>query len=283
MEPTRSTPEHRNPLRRKAFIIIFGTDTSEGRLFDIALLVLILISVLLVVLESIPSVNQNFGRSLRTAEWVVTIAFTLEYAARIWVVNKPKAYIFSFFGLVDLLSIVPSYLSLFVAGTQSLAILRAIRLLRVFRVLKLAQFVEEARALSKAIGNARRKILVFFTAVLILVFIMGSLMYFIEGPEHGFVSIPVSVYWAIVTLTTVGFGDITPGTDLGRFVASIIMLLGYSIIAIPTGIVGAELYRGVQGARGAFAKWCTVCQCAEDRSDAHYCRRCGEPLIDRQS
>jgi voltage-gated potassium channel len=214
---------------------------------------------------------------------VVTIAFTLEYAARIWVVNKPKAYIFSFFGLVDLLSIVPSYLSLFVAGTQSLAILRAIRLLRVFRVLKLAQFVEEARALSKAIGNARRKILVFFTVVLILVFIMGSLMYFIEGPEHGFVSIPVSVYWAIVTLTTVGFGDITPSTDLGRFVASVIMLLGYSIIAIPTGIVGAELYREVQGARGAFAKWCTVCQCAEDRSDAHYCRRCGEPLIDRQS
>jgi voltage-gated potassium channel len=275
-----NSPHSRNPLKHKIFVIIFGTDTRAGRLFDIVLLWLILFSVIAIMLESVNFINDRYGLLLRSIEWIVTIAFTIEYIARIVVVQKPRAYIFSFFGIIDLLSIIPAYLSLIVVGSQSLAVLRAIRLLRVFRILKLAQFVNESRVLANAIKESRHKIMVFFMSVLILVFVMGSVMYLVEGGENGFHSIPISIYWAIVTLTTVGFGDITPQTIGGQFIASIIMLLGYSIIAIPTGIVGAEIYREVDRAKSAKARSCAVCLTAEDRPDAEYCRKCGEKFPD---
>jgi voltage-gated potassium channel len=234
-----------SPLRRQLFAIIFGTGTPAGKAFDLILLVLILVSVAAVMLESVSFIAEDYGKTLRVIEWVVTIFFTFEYIARIWVVKNPTRYIFSFLGIIDLLSIIPTYLSFFLVGSQSFAILRALRLLRIFRILKLMRFVSEARILGKALISSRHKITVFFLALLVLVFILGSIMYLVEGPESGFSSIPLSIYWAIVTLTTVGFGDITPTTILGQLIASIIMLLGYSIIAIPTGIVGAEIYKEV--------------------------------------
>ncbi len=273
----------RNPLKHKIFVIIFGTDTRAGKLFDIVLLWLILLSVIAVMLESVAFINIQYGLLLRSIEWVVTVAFTLEYMARIAVVQKPRAYIFSFFGIIDFLSIIPTYLSMIVVGSQSLAVLRAIRLLRVFRILKLAQFVSESLVLAQALKKSRHKILVFFMSVLIIVFVMGSVMYLVEGGKNGFHSIPLGIYWAIVTLTTVGFGDITPQTVLGQMIASVIMLLGYSIIAIPTGIVGAEIYRETDKAKSASHQWCTICQTAEERGDANYCRNCGERFPDKES
>ncbi len=271
-----NSKHNRNLLKHKIFVIIFGTNTRAGKLFDVVLLWLILLSVISVMLESVNFINNKYGLLLRSIEWVVTIAFTLEYIARIAVVQKPKTYIFSFFGIIDFLSILPTYLSMILVGSQSLAVLRAIRLLRVFRILKLAQLVDEARVLALALKSSRYKIMVFFMSVLILVFVMGSIMYLVEGGQNGFHSIPLSIYWAIVTLTTVGFGDITPQTIGGKFISSIIMLLGYSIIAIPTGIVGAEIYRKVDRSKTEKANWCSVCQTAEDRNDAAYCRKCGE-------
>lgn len=268
-------------LKRKLFIIIFGTNTPEGKAFDLLLLVLILVSVLAVMLETVSFIDKDYHTTLRVIEWVVTVFFTLEYAARIWVIKKPKTYIFSFLGVVDLLSILPTYLSIVLFGTQSFAILRALRLLRIFRILKLVRFVSESQILGRALIKSRHKITVFFLALLILVFILGSIMYLIEGPEAGFDSIPLSIYWAIVTLTTVGFGDITPQTVFGQFVASVIMLLGYSIIAIPTGIVGAEMYKGVDTSvkRQNNKLICSACSNDEHPIDAKFCNRCGSQLI----
>jgi len=271
----------KNPLKRRLFIIIFGTNTPLGRLFDIMLIVLILLSVLVVMLESVSFIHSEYGHFLYALEWIITLTFTLEYAARIWIVSTPKKYIFSFFGIVDLLSIIPTYLSLFLVGAQSLANLRAIRLLRIFRILKLVQFVSEAGLLMRALKKSRHKIIVFFMSVLILVFILGSMMYLIEGPEYGFNSIPTSVYWAIVTLTTVGFGDITPQTIGGQMLASFIMLLGYSIIAIPTGIIGAEIYSEVGQKRNEQAGEEITCgDCGEESHppQAEFCFRCGKAL-----
>lgn len=271
----------KNPFKRRLFIIIFGTNTPLGRLFDVLLIALILLSVLSVMLESVSFIQKTFGHVLYALEWTITIAFTLEYAARIWVVRSPRKYIFSFFGIIDLLSIIPTYLSLFLLGAQTLTILRAIRLLRIFRILKLVRFVSEAGMLLKALKKSRHKITVFFLSVLVLVFILGSLMYLIEGKEHGFDSIPRSVYWAIVTLTTVGFGDITPQTIPGQMLASVIMLLGYSIIAIPTGIVGAEIYSEVGQQRKKEMNSPLICpHCGEEShtKSPKYCHQCGKAL-----
>jgi voltage-gated potassium channel len=269
------------PFRRRLFIIIFGTNTFWGKTFDVVLLILILISVASVMLESVSFVRDSFGDELRIIEWVVTGFFTLEYIARVYTVKKPAKYIFSVFGLIDILSIIPTYLSIFLVGTQSLSILRALRLLRVFRVLKLMRFMKESQMLGRALAQSRHKITVFFFFVLIVVFIMGSIMYLVEGPEHGFKSIPISIYWTIVTLTTVGFGDITPQTTLGQMIASVIMLLGYSIIAIPTGIVGAEIYKEVdQSGGGKMNRTCSDCGTDIHYPDSSYCRKCGNKLVD---
>jgi voltage-gated potassium channel len=267
-----------NSFRRHLFIVIFGTTTKAGKLFDVTLLVLILVSVAAVMLETVDFIDQNYHATLRVIEWIVTVFFTLEYAARIWVVKKPRIYIFSFFGLVDLLSILPTYLSIILVGSQSFAILRALRLLRVFRILKLVRFVSEAQLLGRALMSSRHKITVFFLALLILVFILGSVMYLVEGSESGFSSIPLSIYWAIVTLTTVGFGDITPQTILGQFIASFIMLLGYAIIAIPTGIVGAEIYKEVEVIKKKEHIICTGCGYEDNPIGARFCNNCGKKI-----
>ncbi|MFT6996571.1 MAG: voltage-gated potassium channel [Cryomorphaceae bacterium] len=283
--PSSDQPEaanfEKNALKRHLFIIIFGTNTRAGKAFDIILLALILVSVAAVMLETVSFIDREYHVALRVVEWIVTGFFTLEYLARIWVVKKPRIYIFSVLGIIDLLSILPTYLSFFLVGSQSFAILRALRLLRIFRILKLVRFVSEAQLLGRALKSSRHKITVFFLAILILVFILGSIMYLIEGPDSGFVSIPRSIYWAIVTLTTVGFGDVTPQTVLGQLVASAIMLLGYSIIAIPTGIVGAEIYKEVDTPNKSRTKFiCMGCGHEDHHMESKFCNNCGKKLTE---
>ena len=266
-------------FKKKIFVIIFGTQTPAGRLFDIILLLLIGLSVLAVMLESVAYIQTTYGGILTIVEWVITILFTIEYITRIIVVSKPRRYIFSFLGIIDLLAILPTFLSLVVASSQALVIIRVLRLLRVFRILKLARFISEAQILGRALVASRHKITVFGLFLLVAVFILGSIMYFVEGGQGGFNSIPLSIYWAIVTLTTVGFGDITPVTALGKMIASLIMLLGYSIIAIPTGIVGAEVYGGITGdPKDNRELICQACGSEGHRKDSVYCRKCGEKL-----
>jgi len=276
-------PHTDNKFKRRLFIIIFGTNTKAGKAFDILLLALIIVSVLAVMLETVSFIDENYHRTLVVIEWVVTVFFTLEYLARVWVIKKPKTYIFSFLGVIDLLATLPTYLSFFLVGSQSFAILRALRLLRIFRILKLVRFVSEARLLGRALISSRHKITVFFLALLVLVFILGSIMYLVEGPESGFVSIPLSIYWAIVTLTTVGFGDITPQTVPGQFIASVIMLLGYAIIAIPTGIVGAEIYKEVETRDTSRKLICTACGNEDHQIDANFCSSCGKKLTEEDT
>ncbi|HXH84553.1 MAG TPA: ion transporter [Candidatus Tectomicrobia bacterium] len=260
----------RERLRR----IIFESDTAAGRRFDQILLVVILLSVLAVVLESVPAVRRDHGLALRAAEWLLTLAFTVEYVLRLLSAPRPWRYARSFFGVVDLLAILPTYLSLVFAETQPLMVIRAIRLLRVFRVLKLGRYMTEAEGLVAALAAARRKIIVFFGGVVTLNLVIGTLMYTIEGEEAGFTSIPVSVYWAIVTTTTVGYGDMVPTTALGRALAAFAMLLGYSIIAVPTGIVSVELARTRRTPRIA----CPGCEAVDHDPDAVHCKHCGTRL-----
>lgn len=269
-----STGERR--LRERLHEIIFGTETAQGKAFDIGLLILIIASVLAVVLESVDSLRSSYGPWLRTFEWVVTVAFTIEYLLRLYCVDKPWRYARSFFGIVDVLAILPTYLSLIIPGAQSLLVIRGLRLLRVFRVLKLVQFVGEASQLRVALQASLRKIIVFLGAVLAVVVIVGSLMYLIEGEEHGFTNIPVSIYWAIVTMTTVGYGDIAPQTALGKMLASVIMILGYGIIAVPTGIVSVELAGAARMTVSARA--CPGCGAHGHDHDARHCKFCGAEL-----
>ena len=268
-------------LRERVAEVVFGTDTWAGRAFDVALIVAILASVLVVMLETVASVREDAGPLLRGAEWFFTVLFTAEYAVRLWSSPRPLRYATSFFGVVDLLSTLPTYLSLFVHGTQALLTLRAFRLVRIFRVLKLGRYTSEASTLGRALARSRQKITVFLAVVLTLVLVLGTLMYLVEGAEHGFTSIPRGVYWAIVTLTTVGYGDITPHTVAGQMLASVVMILGYGIIAVPTGIVTVELGRGDEAARpaaGRAAGACPRCALARHDGDARYCKRCGEAL-----
>lgn len=256
--------------------IIFEADTPAGKRFDIILLALILLSVLAVSLESVREFREAYGPLLRTAEWAFTVLFTLEYVARLATVRRPLRYVLSFYGLVDLLAILPTYVSLLVPGSQSLLVIRALRLLRVFRILKLTHFVGEARLLGAAMQASARKIIVFLGVVMTTVLIAGALMYLIEGEEHGFSSIPLATYWAVVTMSTVGFGDIVPHTPLGRLVASVLMVLGYAIIAVPTGIVTVELGMAAKNASNTQA--CPECGASGHDNDARYCKRCGGKL-----
>ena len=255
--------------------VIFEADTRVGKAFDVILLIAILVSVAAVVLESVAEIRAIYGPYLRAVEWFFTVLFTIEYILRLIAVERPGRYARSFFGVVDLLAILPSYLSFFIAGTQSFIVIRALRLLRIFRILKLAHFIGEARLLQVAIVASRRKIIVFLGTVLTLVLIIGALMYLVEGEKSGFSSIPAGMYWAIVTLTTVGYGDIAPQSDLGRFFASTVMILGYAIIAVPTGIVTVEL---ASAQRKLSTQSCPHCITDGHDFDAHYCKYCGERL-----
>jgi voltage-gated potassium channel len=257
--------------------VIFGTDTPAGRLFDVVLMWAIIASVAAVVLESVTEVDGAYRGALHAFEWAMTGLFSLEYALRLYSVRHPLRYARSFFGVIDLLSLLPTYLSLFVGGAQSLMVIRSLRLLRVFRVLKLAEYMGEAAVLVAAVLSSLRKITVFMGTVVCLALIMGSLMYVVEGPEHGFTSIPRGIYWAIVTLTTVGYGDLHPHTPLGQVVASLVMLMGYGIIAVPTGIVTVELGQAMRG-KLRDGRACVRCSVDGHLMDALYCRRCGERL-----
>lgn len=265
-------------LRSRIHEVIFEADTPFGKAFDVVLLVSIVVSVLAVCLESVPSIREEHGELLTQIEWGVTIAFTLEYLLRLTCVRSPMRYARSFYGLVDLFAILPTYLSLIFAGTQSLAVIRALRLLRVFRVFKLGHFVVEANMLYHALAAARRKVLVFLGAVVATVFILGTIMYLVEGDQDsGFTSIPESVYWAIVTMTTVGYGDIAPVTVLGKFIASIVMITGYAIIAVPTGIVSVEIAKAAANPN-VTTQSCEKCSREGHAPDAVYCKYCGAAL-----
>ena len=264
-------------LRRRLHEVIFEADTPAGKAFDVALLAAILLSVLVVMLESVVAYRVAYGAELRALEWIFTSLFTAEYLLRLYSVARPLAYVRSFFGLVDLLSILPTYLSLFFVGAHSLLVIRAIRLLRIFRILKLAHYLGEANVLRQALYASRPKITVFLIAVLNIACIMGALMYLIEGEASGFNNIPVSMYWAIVTMTTVGFGDIAPKTPPGQFLAAILMLMGYGIIAVPTGIVGAEIARAGRS-KPVSNQACPVCSAEGHDSDAAHCKYCGGKL-----
>lgn len=255
--------------------IIFEADTPEGRTFDIALLACILLSVLAIMFESVGAIQERYGFWLRVAEWIFTVLFTIEYVLRLLSVKRPLSYATSFFGVVDLLAVIPSYLSLFGIGAQSLMVIRGLRLLRIFRVLKLAHLVGAQRMLHAAIKASIGKIVVFLGSVLVVVLIVAASMYLIEGPEHGFTSIPQSMYWAIVTMTTVGYGDIAPETIPGKLLASVVMILGYGIIAVPTGIVTVELGRFAGPVRTAACQRCTR---EGHDADATYCKYCGHGL-----
>ena len=261
--------------REKLHEIIFEADTPAGKQFDIFLIIIIILSVIVVMLESIADVRNLYSYELHVIEWVFTVLFTIEYGLRLICLRRPSKYATSFFGIVDVLAVIPTYLSLLFPGTQYLLAIRLLRILRVFRVLKLAQFLSEASVLITALRASRHKITVFLFTVLTLVVILGSLMYLIEGEENGFNSIPHSVYWAIVTLTTVGYGDISPQTPLGQFLASIVMILGYAILAVPTGIVSVELARADSKIS---TQCCRSCGTESHHHDAVYCRICAEPL-----
>ncbi len=266
----------RSPWRRTLHRVIFEADTPAGKAFDVGLLVAILTSVLLVSLESVASINRNHGRWLRLGEWFFTIVFSIEYGLRLLAVQKPLRYATSFFGAIDLLAVLPSFLSWLIPGAQSLAVVRAFRLMRVFRILKLTEYVGEAQVLGSALRASSRKIVVFLLTVLSIVLIVAALMHLIEGEASGFSSIPESVYWAIVTLSTVGYGDIAPQTPLGKCLASFLMILGYGIIAVPTGIVTVELAGARQ--RVVTTRSCPTCSREGHDSDAVYCKSCGARL-----
>ena len=262
--------------RARWFHIIFGHDDTAGRRFDVLLIVAILASIAVAVFDSVAQIHLRYSTLFYGLEWFFTLAFTLEYAMRIVVVDRPWRYMRSFFGIVDVLAVLPTWLSLFAAGSQYLLVVRALRILRIFRILKLTRYVGEADLLWLTLIRARRKVLIFFSTILTLVLIFGALMYLIEGPEDGFTSIPTSMYWAIVTMTTVGFGDITPKTTLGKLLTSLIILIGYSIIAVPTGIFTAELAAGMRARRKYVP--CTHCGQADHEGDARHCRICGTTL-----
>ncbi len=264
--------------RLKLHEIIFEADTPIGKAFDIALIILILISLLGMMLESVVDINAKYSYHLHLLDWVITVLFTIEYVLRILSTGRPRKYIFSLYGIVDLLSLLPTYIAVFVGGIQALSVIRAIRLLRVFRVLKLVQFVGEGSTLAKAIKSSANKIVVFLLFVLTVCMILGTLMYLIEGKEAGFTSIPISIYWCIVTLTTVGYGDIAPQTPLGQMLASLIMIIGYGVIAVPTGIVGAEIIRNDKKTAPFSTQACPECSKEGHEADAIHCKYCGAEL-----
>lgn len=264
--------------RLQIYTIIFEADTRAGRWFDLALIAIILTSVAVVVADSVQGISQRFHFELTMLEWLFTLVFTLEYLARLACVRHPLRYALSFYGVIDLLAVLPTYLALLVPDVAALIDVRILRLLRVFRVFKLTAYVSEYQALGHALRASMRKIMVFLTAVLMIVLVMGTLMYVVEGPDNGFTSIPTSVYWAITTMTTVGFGDITAKTDLGRFIASMMMLLGWGTLAVPTGIVTAEMTYARQAP--TTTRTCQECLTEGHMPDANFCRHCSARLPD---
>lgn len=264
--------------KEKLFTVIFESDTRAGKNFDIALLILIILSIILVMIESIPSMLKEYDSFLYKAEWVITILFTIEYILRLLVVKKPWKYMTSFYGVIDLLSILPTYISFFIPQSQFLILIRALRLMRVFRIFKLTQFVRESMTIVLALKASSRRILVFLTFVVLLSIFLGALIYVVESPQNeNFSSIPQSVYWSIVTITTVGYGDISPITPAGKLIASLIMLLGYAIIAVPTGIVTVELTKSAR-TEEAESQACPSCGHSGHDPDAKYCKYCGHAL-----
>ena len=261
--------------RNRVHEVIFEAETPAGRAFDIALIWLIGLSVLVVILESVRSIRENLGYPLYIAEWIFTIAFTIEYIFRLIAVKKPLRYVMSFYGLIDLLAILPTYISLIVPGTHYLLTIRILRLLRIFRILKLTEYITEGRIITSALKASRRKISVFMVAVLTIVTVVGSLMYVIEGEENGYTDIPTSIYWAIVTLTTVGYGDISPKTPIGKGLASLLMITGYAILAVPTGIVTVEFSKAV---KSLSTEVCPQCHSEGHDEDAVYCKYCSSKL-----
>lgn len=258
--------------------IIYEADSKAGKTFDLILIVAIIFSIILVMLESVEDLDAKYHNFFNIAEWVITILFSIEYVLRIVTVKKPKQYIFSFYGIIDFLSTIPKYLSLFIGGAHALVALRALRLLRIFRILKLVRFVGATNTLGKALKASRFKILVFISAVMIICVIIGTMMYLIEGDPSGFTSIPRSIYWAIVTLTTVGYGDIAPQTAIGQLLASLVMILGYGIIAIPTGIVSVEMAKDKAPNIHLNTLSCQNCSADNHNDGAEFCYKCGEEL-----
>lgn len=262
--------------RGKLHEIIFEADTPAGKAFDIALIWSVVLSVTTVVLESVSSIRASYADALHVVEWIFTILFTIEYVLRLLSVARPLAYATSFFGLVDLMAVIPTYVSVLVPGSQYLLSIRILRLLRIFRIFKLTEYLSEASVIRAALLASRRKISVFLFAVLTVIVVIGSAMYVVEGEEHGFSDIPTSIYWAIVTMTTVGYGDISPQTAFGKVLASIVMIMGYSILAVPTGIVTVEMSHASR--RGVTTQSCAACSAEGHDLDAAYCKYCGAPL-----
>lgn len=272
-------PASPNPsLRERIRIIIFEAETPAGAAFDVALIVAILLSVVAVMIDTVASIHERYGGVLYVVEWVFTVFFLAEYLVRLWCIREPKAYALSFFGIVDLMCILPSFIGLFVAGAQNLLVVRILRVLRIFRVLRMVNYVSEGNLLLDAMLASRRKIIVFVVTVLALVVVFGAFMYLIEGPVNpGFSSIPRSVYWAVTTLSTVGYGDITPITPLGKTMATIVMVMGYGIIAVPTGIITLEMNEAHR--RQANTRTCAACSAEGHQREATYCWRCGAHLF----
>ena len=264
-------------FRSKVYSIVFESDTRAGRLFDLILLWLIVISILSVFMESVASFREKYLVQIHIVEWIFTILFTIEYILRVYSSHKPLKYIFSFYGMVDLISFIPNYLTFFFAGLQYLMVIRALRLLRIFRILKLSRFLDQGNILKNALKASVHKIVVFLATVITVVTIVGTLMYIIEGDESGFTSIPISIYWAIVTITTVGYGDISPQSPLGQFLASFLMIIGYGIIAVPTGIVTIEMARANDEAKAK----CPDCNAPIYPKTAKFCSNCGKELARR--
>ncbi len=267
-----------SPWREKLRVIIFEADTPAGKAFDVGLLAAIVLSVLAVMLDSVTPFRSQHDRLLNGAEWMFTLLFSVEYALRLICSPRPLHYARSFFGVIDLLAILPTYLGLLIPGAESMIVIRGLRLLRIFRVFKLGQFLGEASLLRDALASSRHKITVFLGTITILVTILGTAMYLIEGEENGFTSIPTSIYWAIVTMTTVGYGDLAPTTVSGKLLASIVMIMGYSIIAVPTGIVTAEIVEGAAASRRITTRSCPGCLSEGHGRDATYCKDCGTSL-----
>jgi voltage-gated potassium channel len=264
-------------MRKRLHQVIYESNTPAGKAFDVSLLVLIVASIMVVILDSIQVWQAQYGSLFNTLEWIFTIIFTIEYILRLVSIKRPSAYVFSFLGIIDLLAIIPSYLSFFFIGAESLLVFRALRLLRVFRIFKLSHYISEMRFLGAAIKGSLRKISIFMLIVLMLVIILGSIMYVVEDGRNGFTSIPESIYWAIVTITTVGYGDITPVTTVGKIVASLIMLIGYAIIAVPTGIITTEMALAARN-KEQHNEVCPRCGREGHDADANYCKVCGEHL-----
>lgn len=287
----------RSTLQQRIYVIIFGSDTPAGRAYDVALIAAVLASVLVVMLATVRDLEDRLGGVFYILEWFFTVLFSIEYVVRIWCVRSRRRYLFSFYGIVDLLAILPTFISLLVPGTSHLLIIRVLRVLRVFRILKLTQFIRQTRLLVSAVKASSRKITVFLLFVLTVATLFGCLMFLVEGPENGFTSIPASLYWAIVTLTTVGYGDIAPHTPLGQFLASLLMITGYAVIAVPTGIFTAELLgemrlsheqlhkdhdgnheAGHEGGHKMAKLRCPCCTEKHHHRAARYCHQCGQPM-----